>query len=103
MIESIEVIRGAHSGSYGNHAVGGVINLNTKKPLEKPSASFEASSGSFDTLNTRGYYSQILGEFGVTLFGERAESDGYRVNGDHKTDAVGARVDWGSKSDFRGP
>jgi iron complex outermembrane receptor protein len=102
MLESIEVIRGAHSGSYGNHAVGGVIKLNTKKPLEKPSASFEASLGSFDTLNTRGYYSQILGEFGVTLFGERAESDGYRVNGDHQTDAVGARVDWGSESDFRG-
>ena len=102
MIESIEVIRGAHSGSYGNHAVGGVIKINTRIPEAKPSASFDASAGSFDTLNTRGYYSQILGEFGVTIFGERAESDGYRVNGDHKTDAGGVRVDWGSESDFRG-
>ena len=102
MIESIEVIRGAHSGSYGNHAVGGVIKINTKKPKENPSASFEISGGDFDSLNTRGYYSKMLGELGVTIFGERAESDGYRVNGDHETAGGGVRVDWGSESDFRG-
>ena len=30
------------------------------------------------------------------------ESDGYRVNGDHQTDAGGVRLDWGGGSDFRG-
>ena len=43
-----------------------------------------------------------MGEIGLTIFGERAESDGYRVNGDHQTDAGGVRLDWGGKSDFRG-
>ena len=44
----------------------------------------------------------MLGELGVTIFGEWAESDGYRVNGDHETAGGGVRVDWGSESDFRG-
>ena len=102
LVESIEVIRGAQSGTYGNHAVGGVIKINTKLPKEAPSGSLEASAGSFDTFNARGVYSQRIGGIGLTIFGERAESDGYRVNGDHKTDAGGVRLDWGSELDLRG-
>ena len=102
MINSIEVIRGAQSGTYGNHAVGGVIKINTKLPKLEPNASLEAIAGSFDSFNARGAYSQKLGEIGLTIFGERAESDGYRVNGDHQTDAGGLRLDWGGGSDFRG-
>lgn len=102
MIKSIEVIRGAQSGTYGNHSVGGVIKINTKLPKLDPTASLEAFSGSFDSFNARGAYSQKLGEIGLTIFGERAESDGYRMNGDHKTDAGGLRLDWGAGSDFRG-
>ena len=30
LVESIEVIRGGQSGAYGNHAVGGIIKINTK-------------------------------------------------------------------------
>ena len=102
LVESIEVIRGGHSGTFGNHAVGGVIKINTKLPNVEPSGSLEASAGSFDTFNARGSYSQRLGGIGLTIFGERAESDGYRVNGDLKTDAGGVRLDWGSVSDVKG-
>ena len=102
LVESIEVIRGGQSGTFGNHAVGGVIKINTKLPNLEPSGSLEASAGSFDTFNARGSYSQRLGGIGLTIFGERAESDGYRVNGDQKTDAGGVRLDWGRDSDFKG-
>ena len=102
LVESIEVIRGGQSGTFGNHAVGGVIKINTKLPNVKPSGSLEASAGSFDTFNARGSYSQWFGGIGLTIFGERAESDGYRVNGDFKTDAGGVRLDWGSESDVKG-
>ena len=78
MVKSIEVIRGAQAGTYGNHAVGGVIKINTKLPKEEPSGSFETSTGSFDTFNARGAYSQRIGEIGLTVFGEHAESDGYQ-------------------------
>ena len=102
LVESIEVIRGGQSGTFGNHAVGGVIKINTKLPNVEPSGSLEASAGSFDTFNARGSYSQWFGGIGLTIFGERAESDGYRVNGDFKTDAGGVRLDWGSESDVKG-
>jgi iron complex outermembrane receptor protein len=102
LVESIEVIRGGQSGTFGNHGVGGVIKINTMLPNLEPTGSLEASAGSFDTFNARGTYSQRIGGIGLTIFGDRAESDGYRVNGDHKTDAGGLRLDWGSESDFRG-
>ena len=102
LVESIEVIRGGQSGTYGNHAVGGVIKINTKLPKAKPTGSIEASAGSFDSFNLSGAYSQRIGEIGLTIFGDRVESDGYRENGDHQIDAGGVRLDWGGGSDFRG-
>ena len=102
MVKSIEVIRGGQSGTFGNNGVGGVIKINTKIPEAEPTGSFELSAGSFDTFNVKGAYSQRLGGIGLTFFGERIESDGYRVNGDHKTDSGGVRLDWGSESDFSG-
>ena len=102
LVESIEIIRGAQSGTYGNHAVGGVIKINTKLPKLESTGSLEASTGSFDSFNVRGAYSKKIGEIGLTIFGEQAESDGYRMNGDHKTDAGGLRLDWGSESDVKG-
>ena len=102
LVESIEVIRGGQSGTFGNHAVGGVIKINTKLPEENPFGSLEASAGSFDAFNARGAYSQRIGEIGLTIFGERAESDGYRVNGDHMADTGGVRLDWGGESDIKG-
>jgi iron complex outermembrane receptor protein len=102
LVESIEVIRGGQSGTYGNHAIGGVVKINTKLPTIEPTGSLQASAGSFDSFNVRGAYTQRIGEVGLTIFGDRVESDGYRVNGDHQTDAGGLRLDWGGKSDLRG-
>ena len=88
--------------TYGNHAVGGVIKINTKLPEVEPTGSLHASVGRFDSSNVRGAYSQRIGEIGFTIFGDRVESDGYRVNGDHQTEAGGFRMDWGGKSDWKG-
>ena len=44
LVESIEVIRGGQSGTYGNHAVGGVIKINTKLPNVEPTGSLQARS-----------------------------------------------------------
>ena len=101
MVESIEVIRGAHSGTYGNHAVGGVIKINTRLPQEGQTALFEVSGGSYDSMNTRGVYSQGVNGIGLTAFGEHDQSNGYRDNGDYQTHAGGVRVDWGYKADLK--
>jgi len=101
MVESIEIIRGAQSGTYGNHAVGGVIKINTRVPQEGKSSLLEVSGGSYDSMNTRGVYSQQVHGVGLTAFGEHDQSNGYRDNGDYKTHSGGVRVDWGYETDLK--
>ena len=101
LVESIEVIRGSQSNTYGNHAVGGVIKINTLRPSKGKVGSLEAT-GSFDSFGARGAYSQWIGEIGLSLHGERTESDGYRQNGAHDTTAGGLRLDWGSADVWKG-
>jgi iron complex outermembrane receptor protein len=42
-IEKIEIIRGGSSVRYGNNALGGVVNVITKKPTETPTATLFVS------------------------------------------------------------
>jgi len=49
-IERIEVIRGPQSTLYGSDAIGGVINIITKKGEGKPKFSLSAEGGSFTTF-----------------------------------------------------
>ena len=50
-IERIEVLRGPQSGVYGSDAIGGVVNIVTKKGLGPATASLSAEGGSFGTGN----------------------------------------------------
>ena len=49
-IERIEVIKGPSSALYGNNAMGGVINIITKKTDQKISGDVRAFGGSYATL-----------------------------------------------------
>jgi len=51
-IERIEVLRGPQSALYGSEAVGGVVNIITKKGAGKPSFSLTQEFGSYLTRNT---------------------------------------------------
>lgn len=51
-VDRIEVIRGGDSAFYGDGAVGGVVNIITKKGKGPGRNTFGASYGSFNTLNT---------------------------------------------------
>lgn len=44
-IERIEIIKGGSSVIYGNNALGGVVNVVTKRPTEKPTLSFYGNYG----------------------------------------------------------
>jgi len=57
-IQRIEIVRGPQSVLYGSEAIGGVINIITKKGEGKPSIYFGLEGGSYDTFR------QFLGTSG---------------------------------------
>lgn len=78
-IEKIEVIRGGGSVMYGDGAVGGVINIVTRKG-KQTKADLYGSYGSFDTLDTS--LNASLGNAGTSgsLNAFHYQTHGYREN-----------------------
>lgn len=80
-IERIEIMRGAGSVVYGDGAVGGVVNIITKKGDSEPEFQAMASYGSYETSNLRAGYGGRKGKFKFNLSGSYYDSKGYRDNG----------------------
>ncbi len=81
MIERIEVIKGPFSALYGNFALGGVINIITKKSDKAPALGAEA--GSYDSY--RGVITISKSDWKPTpfLLYEAYTKRGYRENSDY--------------------
>lgn len=77
-IEQVEVVRGGGSSAWGNYALGGVINIITRKPVER-AARFDASYGNHNTLNLDGIVSEVQGPFRLGLEGNYFNTDGYPI------------------------
>ena len=76
-VQRIEIIKGPVSALYGSNAMGGVINIITKKPSEGFSAELRPLYGS---LNTLGCDLVLLGKrdrLGLKLSASYLASDGY--------------------------
>ena len=56
LVDRIEIVRGPSSSLYGNSAFFGIINLITRSGMDLEGAELAASSGSFDTWQTRTTY-----------------------------------------------
>ena len=80
-IERIEVVRGAGSVLYGDGAVGGVVNIITKKGKKKPEGRLYGSYGSYDTYDLRGSFRGSTEKLDFKANGGYYDTDGYRDNG----------------------
>jgi len=113
-IERVEIVRGSQSSLYGSDAIGGVIQIFTRKGQytdnNKPTVSIEAGGGSYDTAhvsgNVSGKYKQLgyaVGASHITTSGFNASSstnqdadrDGY------KNTSFNIRTDYKINDDYR--
>ncbi len=79
-IERIEIIKGASSSQYGSDAMGGLINIITKKPTDKPESFFSFSGGSYHTYNTSVSLSNPINKkLGILIFNKYKQSSGISI------------------------
>jgi len=79
-IERIEITRGSSAVLYGDQAVGGVVNIITRRPTEFK-AEVELGYGSYDFQSQLAHVSHRLENgTGIRVSAERKRTDGYRDN-----------------------
>jgi TonB-dependent siderophore receptor len=91
-IERIEIVRGAASVVYGNGAVGGVINIVTKRGKKEPSARLYSTYGSYDTFDGRVSGGGQLQNLNFSVNADYYDTDGYRDNGFLRKKDAGIRL-----------
>jgi vitamin B12 transporter len=105
LIERIEIIRGAQSTLYGADAIGGVVNIITRKGSGGPfQASLQQEVGNYDTLVSRATVSGAWKILNYALSASHFESNGQFQNDETDANAISARVGatlpWDSTLDF---
>jgi outer membrane receptor protein involved in Fe transport len=91
-IERIEIVRGANSVLYGSGAVGGVVNIITKRGAAKPSGNVFGSYGSYGTVDGRASAGGTFGNLNLSLNADYFDTDGYRDNGELEKKDAGLRA-----------
>ena len=110
-VERIEIVKGPHSTLFGTNAMGGVVNVITRPPIDGPRTVVRAYYGIYDTpgemsfteerLNMQGLQIQharrIGGADATVMFG-RDGSDGFRQNGDLQRWRMRVKTVFGAES-----
>lgn len=81
-IERIEILRGPQSALYGSDAIGGVINIITRKPAPGVSASASIEGGSYGTHAEHVSAGMSAGDFSVRFSGSHFSTNGFSRRGD---------------------
>lgn len=85
LIDRIEVLRGPQSALYGSDAIGGVINIITKRGRGKPTFSLGVEAGSYGTVNTVASAAGTVGPWSFAFSGTAQRSDGFSRYGERVT------------------
>ena len=91
--ERIEIIKGSSSVLHGSSALGGVVNIVTKKPEEKSEGEVNFSYGSFDTLVYNLKQGGNLDTFGYYFVFDKRKSRGHLPNSDYTQDSFTLDLD----------
>lgn len=79
-VERVEVVRGPASALYGSSAMGGAINIITRKPSEDGfETTLDAKYGTFNTWQTSAFHSGRVGRFGYWISGDMLNTHGFNA------------------------
>jgi len=92
LIERVEVIRGPQATLYGADAIGGVVNIITKKGKGPFSATAEGGAGNYDTYTGRGWAGGTYSLFDYSASISHLESNGQFQNDSSDKNAVNLRL-----------
>lgn len=80
-VQRIEVVKGPYSVLYGSDAMGGVINIVTRKPDHHQTGSASINAGNFGQTNINGYASGSISDKSCLLLGfsRKVQEKDYRI------------------------
>jgi len=91
-IERIEILRGPQSTLYGSEAIGGVINIITKRGTAKPTGSVTFEGGSFDSIRPRFSFADTVGKLSFSAGGSYFSTDNHRINSQLRQRDINANI-----------
>lgn len=110
-VERIEIVKGPHSTLFGTNAMGGVVNVITRPPIDGPRTTVRGYYGVYDTpgkldfteerLNMQGLqiqHARRIGRADATVMFGREGSDGFRQNGGLERWRMRAKTIFGAES-----
>lgn len=81
-INRIEILRGPQSTLYGSDAMGGVVNIITRKGIGKPSFNLSAEGGSYNSFKGALGFSGSYKKLNYLISLARTQSDGFSSAGE---------------------
>ncbi len=81
-VERIEIVRGPASAAWGDNAVGGVVQIFTRRGEGDTQATLEGHAGSYDNYGGSFYAGGSRGPVTASLFADGLDSDNYRDRSD---------------------
>jgi vitamin B12 transporter len=91
-VDRIEVLRGPQSTLYGADAIGGVVNVITKRGQGPPSGFLDFEGGNYTTFRERAGVSGSTGPWSYSLGASRLDFEGQFDNDEHRVTSVNARL-----------
>jgi outer membrane receptor protein involved in Fe transport len=90
-VQAIEVVRGGASALYGDAAVGGVVNLITRRD-DDSYARWRVAAGELGLVRGGGAVGGLVGGRRASLFGDLRRSTGYRTHERRDVGTVGGSI-----------
>jgi iron complex outermembrane receptor protein len=93
-VERIEIVRGPTSVLHGDNAIGGVVQIFTRRVEGAPRFTLRGRSGTFDLDAATLLAGGSLGPVGLTLFAHGLGEDGFRDRADFQARGADVKLHW---------